>query len=282
MRRLDDLSKLFCYLLLILLTLANNAAAETQQFIVGVVPQFPAPKTHKEWTPFLEKVSKESGILLTIKVYQNIPEFEADVMKGGPDFAFMNPYHEVMAKKSAGYLPLVRETEPLIGCLVVPKDSNARYVRDMEGKQIAFPAPNAFAASLYMRALLSDREGVAFKPVYVKTHSNVIRQVILGEQVAGGVASNAFQLESESVRAQIRILYETPGVAAHPLAAHPRVPKATREAVKAAILKMGKDDEALPLLRAVNLEKPVVADYERDYLPLERLHIDKYVEIKTE
>jgi phosphonate transport system substrate-binding protein len=282
MRRLHCSWKLLWSLLFIFLAYADTVGAETRQLVVGVVPQFPALQIYKEWTPFLEKVSRASGVHLVLKAYKSIPEFEADIFKGGPDFALMNPYHEVMAKRSAGYLPLVRNSEPLIGYLLVRRDSDVRNVRDLAEKPVAFPSPNAFVAALYMRALLIEREGVPIQPAYVKTHSNVIRQVILGEKAAGGVASNAFQLEPDAVREQVRILFETPGVASHPLAVHPRISKKTREAVRAAILKMGEDDAALTMLRAVQLAKPVVADYERDYLPLERLRLEKYVEVERD
>ena len=266
--------------LLALLTLAAHAQPATDAahpLTLAVVPQFTAVQIHKDWTPFIERVSRDSGVALTLKIYQSIPKFEADLVKGVPDFAFMNPYHEVMARRAAGYQPLVRDSKPLTGVLLVRRDSPLRTVKDLAGGKLAFPAPNAFGASLYMRALLAEQEGVKVEPVYVKTHSNVFRQVIVGQAVAGGTVNSALQREPDAVIEQLRVLFETPATAAHPLAAHPRITEAQRKAVTQAILKLRDDPTAAPLLQAVQMPVPVAADYARDYRPLERLKLEKYL-----
>ncbi len=256
---------------------AQPATNATHPLTLAVVPQFTSVQIHKDWTPFIERVSRDSGVALTLKIYQSIPKFEADRVKGVPDFAFMNPYHEVMARRAAGYLPLVRDNTPLTGVLLVRRDSPVRTVKDLAGSKLAFPAPNAFGASLYMRALLTEQEGVKIEPVYVKTHSNVFRQVIVGQAVAGGTVNNALQREPGTVIEQLRVIFETPATAAHPLAAHPRIPEAQRKAVTQAILKLRDDPTAAPLLQAVQMATPVAADYGRDYRPLERLKLEKYL-----
>jgi phosphonate transport system substrate-binding protein len=128
-----------------------------------------------------------------------------------------------------------------------------------------------------MRALLAEQEGVKIEPVYVKTHSNVFRQVIVGQAVAGGTVNSALQREPGAVIEQVRVLFETPAVAPHPLAAHPRISEAKRKAVTQAILKLRDDPAAAPLLQAVQMTAPVAADYGRDYRPLERLKLEKYL-----
>jgi phosphonate transport system substrate-binding protein len=249
---------------------------------VAVVPQFTSLQIHKDWTPFLERLSRDSGVPLKLKIYQRIPDFEADVLKGAPDLVFMNPYHQVMAKRAAGYVPLVRDNNPLTGILLVRRDSPVKTIKDLAGEKLAFPSPNAFGASLYMRALLVEQEGIKFDPIYVKTHSNVFRQIILGDMAAGGTVKNAFQREPDAVTTQLRVLFETPGVAPHPLAAHPRVSKAQRKALVEAILHWREDATAVPLLQGVQMPEPVVADYVRDYQPLERLKLEKYLVIEKD
>jgi phosphonate transport system substrate-binding protein len=269
-------------LALMLLPLLACAESPLTPLTVGVVPQFTSLQIHKDWTPFLERLSRDSGVPLKLKIYQRIPEFENDMLKGGPDFVFMNPYHQVMAKRAAGYVPLVRDSKPLTGILLVRHDSPVKTLKDLAGEKFAFPAPNAFGASLYMRALLAEQEGVKIEPVYVKTHSNVFRQIILGEMAAGGTVRSAFQREPDALTTQLRVLFETPGVAPHPLSAHPRVPKEQRRALTEAILSLREDRAAAPLLQGVQMAEPVVADYVRDYLPLERLKLEKYLVIEKD
>ncbi len=259
---------------------AKEGSPQEKRYTIGVVPQFTPVEIHERWTPFVEELKKRTGLNFEIKTYKSIPTFEKAFLEGELDFAFMNPYHQVMAYKAQKYIPLVRDKTPLIGILVVKRDSPIKEVKDLDGKVIAFPAPNAFAASLYMRALLTEKFKIKFTPVYVGTHDNVYRFVILDRVQAGGGVNNTLLRQPEEVKGQLRILYETPPSAPHPFSAHPRVPKEVREKVKKAILEMGKEEGMKKLLNRVQIPEPIPADYKQDYQPLEKLHIEKYLVIE--
>jgi phosphonate transport system substrate-binding protein len=199
------------------------------------------------------------------------------VLAGAADFAYMNPYHQVMAMRAQRYLPLVRERQPLSGILVVRRDDPIRSVRELDGRELAFPAPNAFGASLLMRALLTEREKINFTPVYVQTHGNVYRQVIRGRAAAGGGVNHTLLQERDEVRADLRVLLETPSAASHPLSAHPRVDARVRQAVADALLALADSADGQALLKAIEMPNPVRADHARDYQPLEAWRLDRYV-----
>jgi phosphonate transport system substrate-binding protein len=55
-----------------------------------------------------------------------------------------------------------------------------------------------------------------------------------------------------------------------------------RKAVTDAMLQLRQDATAAPLLQAVQMATPVTADYARDYQPLERLKLEKYLVIETD
>ncbi len=260
--------------LLFSLGLGANAA---QTLSVAVVPQFPAEEIFRDWTPVLKEVSRLTGLDLKLKTYATIPEFETAFLKGEPDIAYMNPYHAVMARKAAGYTPLLRDDATrLKGILVVRKDSPITRVEQLDGATLAFPAPNAFGASLYMRALLTHEHKINFKPEYVTTHSNVFRHVISGRTQAGGAIRQTLAQETPELQAQLRVLYETPGAYSHPIATHPRVPTQVREALLQAFLKLGANPDFASLLKAIQIPKPVVAVF-KEYTPLEKLGLERFV-----
>jgi len=251
--------------------------ADQPTYTVAVVPQFPAADIHRDWVPLLERLGKVVGASFKLQIHAGIPRFESDVLAGGPDFVYLNPYHQVMAARAQGYVPLVRERKPLTGILVVRRDDPIRSVQELAGKEVAFPAPNAFGASLWMRALLAEREKINISPVYVQTHSNVYRQVIRGKSAAGGGVNHTLEQEREEVRADLRVLLETPGAAPHPFSAHPRVPAAVQKAVADALMGLLADAPGQALLKGVEMPNLVRADYGRDYQPLEAYRLDKYV-----
>ncbi|MDC8772167.1 phosphate/phosphite/phosphonate ABC transporter substrate-binding protein [Roseateles albus] len=257
--------------------LRAQAAPEKPSYSVYIVPQFQAAEIQRIWAPLLEKLGQEAGLQLTLKLVKDIPAFEAELASGRPDFAYMNPYHQLLAHAAQGYRPLLRDSKMLKGLLLVRKDDPIKSVQDLQGKELAFPAPNALGASLLIRAQLAEGEGVQIKPIYAKTHSNAYRLTLVGKTAASGGLRGTLDKEPEAVQAGLRVLMETQGAAPHPFSAHPRVPAAQAQAVAAAMLKMSADPALQALFKDIPMAKPVAADFERDYRPLAKLRLEKYL-----
>ncbi len=251
-----------------------------QVYTLSVVPQFTPVDIGLRWSPILAYLEKEAGVSLQLRVMEHIPKFESDFLAGVPDFVFLNPWHAVMAMKAHGYVPLVRGGDLLNGILVVDRNSPIKRLADLDDKTLAFPSPNAFGASLYLRALLAEKENITFRTTYVGTHQNVYRHVLLGEAAAGGGVGATLDKEPAGMRSRLTVLYTTPGVPSHPLAAHPRVPAEASERLTAALLKLDRDPAGRKLLAAVELDRTQTADYARDYAPLEKLKLGQYARIK--
>lgn len=267
-------------LLALVLFLHIPSTSASQAYTLSVVPQFTPVDIGLRWSPMLAYLEKEAGVRLQLRVMERIPKFESDFLAGIPDLVFLNPYHAVMAMKAHGYLPLVRGGALLNGILVVDRNGPIKRLADLDGKTLAFPSPNAFGASLHMRALLAEKEKITFRTTYVGTHQNVYRHVLLGEVAAGGGVGATLEKESAGMQSRLTVLYTTPGVAAHPLAAHPRVPAEVRERLTAALLKLDRDPAGRKLLATVELDRAQAADYARDYAPLEKLKLGQYAQIE--
>ena len=256
---------------------ASAGALGATPFSFYVVPQYSAIALSEDWEPLLRRLTEDTGVEFELKIAASIPIFETEFLQAAPDFVYLNPYHMVMANQAQGYLPLIRNTKNLSGILLARKDGPFKTAQDLDGQTIAFPSPNAFGASLYMRALLTEAVGLHFATRYVKTHPNVYRHVLRNNAAAGGTVVAAFNNEPPEVVEQLRIIYQTPGLASHPLAVHPRVPEAIRQKVTQALLKLTQDEAGRDLLVQVRMAKPILADYERDYFPLVKLQLEKYL-----
>ncbi len=249
----------------------------SQSYTVAVIPQLPKQITHKNWGPLIYELSKITGFDFKLKIFDSFQNFENAILHGIPDFAYMNPYQQIMVYKTQGYIPLIRDdSEKLNGIIVVRKDSPIHSIQDIQGKTIAFPSPIAFAASLYMRAMLAY-ENVKFEPQYVMSHTNVYRHVILGMVSAGGGVNKTMNAERVEVKDQLRIIYTIPGVASHPFSVHPRTPKAVQAAVMDALLKLDNSEVGKKTLSAVHIYQPIIANYARDYKPLDTLELEKFI-----
>jgi phosphonate transport system substrate-binding protein len=261
---------------------AANAAClgeqnSTKIYTFDVVPQLTAAKIYSTWSPLLERVGKEAGLCFELRVSPTIPEFEQKLLKGEPEFVFLNPYHAVLAHQKKKYQPLLADSEDLLtGILVVRADSPIKSLDELKGKNISFPAPNSFAASLLIRAELGKRK-IDISPVFVKTHSNVYRSVIGKDALAGGGVNNTLDNEVSEVRQQLRVLFETQAYTPHPVATHPTITAVVRERFFKAMLKQTQDDEGRKLLEGINLSKPQSVTYAKHYKPLESLQLEKFL-----
>lgn len=269
-------------LIMIFACLGKSVAAsnnKTGSFSVYVVPQFPPEEIHKSWTPVLQLLSQATGFEFELNIPATIPEFETALAHGEADFAYMNPYHALMANQQKGYIPLVRDNKNLLdGILVVRKDSAINAIAELNGETVAFPAPNAFGATLLLRSLL-DKEHIAITPDFVKSHSNVYRSVVLGDVSAGGGLNNTLNKESAELKEQLRVLYTTPKFAPHPIAANPRLPHAVREKFTQSFLDLAKDPQNQALFAAILMPQPIKANFAIDYQVLKKLELEKFVQL---
>lgn len=245
-------------LFLAILLLPQAYAETTYKF--GVVPQFEPRKLSAIWTPILAELEKRTGFRLEMVGSARIPEFENEFEQGGYDFAYMNPYHSLVAMRTQKYEPLVRDGgSQLYGILVVAKDGPIKKLADLNGKTIAFPAPNALGASLLMRADIDRLQKIKFSPLWAQTHTSAYLNVAQGKADAAGGVMATLEQQSEPVRNKLAIIYETRRIPPHPVMAHPRVPLADREKLRQAFLDMGATPEGAALLAKVPIKQAIVA-----------------------
>lgn len=257
--------------------LLSPLGLQAAEYSFAVVPQYTVSKIFSSWQPLLESLEKETGHSFRLRVFKSFKEFETVYQAGEVDFVYFNPYHQVIGHKSQGYIPIIRDGKRrLTGIIVVRKDRHYKQISELNNSTIAFPAPNAFAASLYMRALLAEKEKLTITPNYVHSHSNAYRHVVTGKAAAAGGVLRTLKKQPKEIRDELMVLYQTPPNSPHPIAVHPRVNKSVREAVMDAILLLKESKSGQELLQSIQIPSPVKANYKRDYQALESLGLEKY------
>jgi len=257
------------------LALQPALASPEGEFTFGVVPQFEQRKLFAIWKPIVDELRRRSGVDIRLTVTLTVPEFEAALDKGTFDLVYANPYHILRVSDSQGYIPLVHDQEPLRGILVVRRDSPVKDVRELAGKTLAVPSPNALGASLLLRAELERLYGLRFAMLNVRTHSSVYLNVLNGLTDAGGGVEKTLSEQDPAIQGGLRILYTTRGMPSHPVAAHPRVNSEIRERVKKALLDMAATPAGAVLLGEVPMSRPVAASLD-DFLPMRKWGLENY------
>ena len=239
-----------CLISISLLFAVTTVKAEHLTF--GIVPQQSAHTLAKRWTPVFQYLSEKTGEDIRFSTAKDIPTFEKRLVAGEYDIAYMNPYHYTVFNKVPGYQAMAKQTDKLIkGIVVVRKDSPYEKLADLNNKQLAFPAPAAFAASVVPRSIM-EQQGIYITPQYVSSHESVYLGVARGFFVAGGGVMRTFNNMAPEVKEQLRVLWTTPDYTPHAIAAHPRVSSEKIAKLKQALLGMSDDPEGIALLKTIN------------------------------
>jgi phosphonate transport system substrate-binding protein len=256
--------------------LAEQAcAASDKTYTFGVVPQFEQRKLYATWKPVVDELSKRTGITFNLVTTLKIQDFEKAFMRGEFDFTYVNPYHVVQVHDSQGYIPLVADSVPLRGIVVVRRDGPIQKVGDLNGKTVAFPSPNALGASLLVRSDLDQVHHTSITPIYVTTHSSVYLHVVKDLVAAGGGVEKTLQEQSDEIKSQLRVIYTTRSCPSHPVTAHPRVPKEVREKVRKALLAMNETSDGKEMLLKIPVKQLIPVNY-ADYEIMRAWGLEKY------
>ncbi|WP_373087567.1 phosphate/phosphite/phosphonate ABC transporter substrate-binding protein [Zhongshania sp.] len=248
--------------------LLQSLCVSAAEYRVGVVPQFEARRLNEVWLPILDELAKRTGDSFVLLTSKSIPEFEASFQRGDFDIAYMNPWHVIVAYETQQYLPIVRDGDrKLKGILVVRKDSGIATVKQLDGAEIAFPAPNALGASLLMRADLKMIHGIDIVPKYVDTHSSVYLNVALQSTMAGGGVKRTLKEQAPALQDMLMVLYETRAVNPHPIVVHPRVPREAAQGIGETLLAMTLNVDSQKLLAEIPMRRAVATNID-EYLPL--------------
>ncbi|MFW2374194.1 MAG: phosphate/phosphite/phosphonate ABC transporter substrate-binding protein [Gammaproteobacteria bacterium] len=258
----------------------SQAELQSPIYSIGVVPQFETRQMQVIWKPIISELEQRTGFKFDLQGSPNIPEFEKEFISGKFDFAYMNPYHILIAASSQGYIPILRDhSRQLNGVLVVRKDSGIKDVKQLDGKVLAFPSPNALGASLLMRADLFDKFHIQIQPRYVKTHDSVYLNVVLGQASAGGGVSKSLNQQPTQIYDALRIIYKTQGIAPHPFTVHPRVAKSVRQEVYKAFIAMGKSETAKAKLAKIPIMQLGPAQL-TDYQSLANMKLERFYNLE--
>ena len=252
----------------LVLSLSINRGQAAESFSFGVLNQQPAAETAALWNPILQYLSAKTGLMFKFKMGTTVQE--TDVMTARGEFDFLYSNHNFEPEYSqADYRPLAQwGGNPLIGQILVLRDSPIKSLKEVEGKTVVFPSKDAFIAFRVTRHALKQAH-IKIQPVFGASQQGAAVQLQTGRADAASLNkmfADRFQADGKG---QFRVLYESEAWPNIPVLAHPRIAKADAEAVRGALLNMNTDPEGQALLAKLKIPGflPVTAaDYDKTRL----------------
>ena len=234
--------------------MAVDSDKESKVITFGVVPQQSAQVLARKWIPIFNYLEEKTGYKFIFKTTKTIPEFEKNVLKGGYDIAYMNPYHYTVFHEKAGYRALLKQgSKQIVGIMVVRKNSPINSLQDLNGKSIAFPAPAAFAATVIPQSVMK-KSNINHSPVYTSSHESVYKNVSYGNFIAGGGIERTFASTPKEVTDNLRILWRSKGYTPHAIAAAPHVSEEITNLIVSAFMEMNHNSVGNKLLEALKFK----------------------------
>lgn len=262
--------------LLALISSTVNAAQKLQTFTIGVVPQHDVRHLIDIWMPVIDYLNKKSTKNFVLITSPDIPAFEKQLEDGIFDFAYVNPFQYLRASKKKAYQAILRDdSKRLEGIVVVNRNSHIKKIAQLEGKKIAFPAPNALGATLMVRYEFDKLHGINIIPRYVKTHKSVYLQVATGRYLAGGGVTRTLDSQDINLRNKLQVLYKTGSLYPHPVAVHPRVNASDTKNFITDMLALSETEKGKKILKRINMKKLTRAQH-KDYIELDSINLNPY------
>jgi phosphonate transport system substrate-binding protein len=232
-----------------LLALAPVARAAEQPFTFNVLSQRSVALTAQYWNPILIYVSRKSGVPLELKLAKTTKEGNALAEQGAYDFLYTNHFF-TPERDRLGFHVIARPAgRGIQGQIVVPQDSPIRSLQELNGKEVAFPTPDAFAAYfLPMDALIKAQVDV--KQVFTSNQEAALAQLKIGTVAAAGVNDQIIQRYARREGFEYRLLWNSEIYNDLCIMAGPKVPKEKVNAVREAFINMMNDPEGRKVLEA--------------------------------
>lgn len=263
------LKRLVC---MVALLLCVPAAGHAQEVKLGVLPRLSATELTTMFRPLAEYLARETGQKVTLVIAKDFDAFEKQVRDGEVDLAFANPLVYVQLKKDRDLAPLAVSVEKkggtkFRGIFVVRKDSGLDDVRALKGKKLIFVDEDSLGGYI-SQALMLKKQGYDLQKDFVrlpfaKKHDNVTMAVFNKAADAGGIREDDFEKMAGKIDlSQLKVLAYTEYFPNWPVFASPKLGAATRDGLRAALLKLRAGDPALEAAKLTGWAPVADKDYD--------------------
>lgn len=237
------------------------------------VPQQAIPLVAGYWNPILAWVSARSGVKLQLKFSRTSAETTKYVLDQEVEFVFTNHLFSP-DREQLGWRVFGRRLTPAVhGQLVVPAESPVTDLTQLEGREVAFPGPEAFVAYKVPYAHLLSRK-IGVKPVFGGNMDGALAQMYSGKAAACGANSQLVEAHGRRENRKYRVLWSSEPFHDLALMASSKVPDREVKAVAAAFAEMHKDPKGLEVLTQVS--QLVGLTHEAHFLATDGREYDAY------
>lgn len=253
---------------------AALADGRPDKLVIGLLPGESAPTVMRLNEPLRAYLEKRLGIPVELQVGANYAATGEALRFGRLDIAYLGPVTYILQSRRAKLEPFARPSHEKVGptfqaVIIVPKDSPAKTLADLKGKEIAFGDPASTSGTWVPRAQLLEEARLASGKDYtlrvLGAHDAVALAVANKKVAAGGLSMpiyNRLLKEGKIDASAVRVLAESPAIPEYMWTFREGLDPAFKEEIRKAFINVN-DAEALKVFRAEAFIPCVDSDVDR-------------------
>ena len=226
----------------------HTSQIETKPVVYfGVIGRYHPVVMYEEYQPMMHYLTSQTPYRFELKLGKTYEDAVNYLRQGDVQISSLGGVTYLEAHALFGGVPILRPVnkngEPFYrSIIVVRKDSDVETLSDLKGRTFAFASVHSTSGNLFGRYML-QQAGVHLGDLYrytnFKHHDQVAKEVLGRQYVAGSVKDIvAYRYQSKGLRF-LQISDPIPSV---PIVVRPDVPEAFVHAVKAALLRIDRND----------------------------------------
>lgn len=239
---------------------ALRAQPAAREYTVAVIPIMPPAEVKRRFQPVLDAATRSTGLRFRFHFHKDFKRFEQGLNAEEVDFAVGSPVLTWQVRDS--YRPILRGRLPLVGQVVVRRDSPLQQLGDLAGHSLGFQEGGALSTNLFVLRTLREQK-VAYRPQPLNTESSALRAAFLRRNDAALVNNYLMQLVPANVARQLRVIHNAPDLPPPAIMASRQTPAEVVQKFRDALLALRETQPAL--LESILMPDLMEADLERDY-----------------
>jgi phosphonate transport system substrate-binding protein len=158
-------------------------------------------------------------------------------------------------------VPVVRGETTYRSLVIVRDESSIRSLEELRGRRFAFSDELSLSGRTYVVRWLQDRghdpSRFFSSSIYTQSHDRSVKAVVAGlvdgAAVHSGVYAHLLRHDPDLAR-QLRVVHESPPFGAMPVVASTSMPRAERERLRDALVRLNEDPEGAAALRTLEFD----------------------------
>ena len=227
---------------------SRSSQAEPKPVVYfGVISRYHPVVMYEEYQPMMHYLTSQTPYRFELKLGKTYEDAVNYLRQGDVQIASLGAVTYLEAHALFGGVPILRplnkDGEPFYRSVIITrKDSDVKRLSDLKGRTFAFASVHSTSGNLFGRYVL-EKVGVHLDDLYrftnFKHHDQVTKAVLARQYAAGSVKDIvAYRYQSRG----LRFLHVSDPIPSVPLVVRPDVPEPFVHAVKAALLRIDRNN----------------------------------------